>query len=157
MASRPRELTDLERSEVVGAIRPMVDRFCTRFGVAPSTILTTVQQAARSARGPSSLPAHWMPKNPTMARLIAAAVAATDLSPASVIEDEFDKARIARDAVIYAARSVFELSFETIGRALGGLHHDAVMDGYCRALGLLENANKEFHGLVVMISKGGQR
>lgn len=155
MASRPRTLNDREKAEVASAIRPLVDRFSHRFGVPPSKVLSAAYEG--TPRKAPSLPANYVPKNPVLAKLIAAAALVTHLSAASIIEDSFEAAQQTRDAVIYVARSVFDLSYETIGRALADLHHEAVMDGYCRALGHLEHANKEFHQLVQVLEKGGRR
>ena len=153
MASKPRHLSDRERSEIVGAIRPLVDRFSNRFGVAPSSVLVVVQEAGPVADR-STLPANYVPSNPIMARLLAAAARATTLSPAAIVEDVFDDAERARDCVIFCARNKYDLSYNTIGTALGGMDPDAVLDGYCRAIGLSENKDRDFNRLLHVVSGG---
>lgn len=154
MASRPRRLTESERAEISSLLSPLVERFRQRFGVARSTIL---QIAANSVPVPArALPADYIPRHPIMAELMRRASGASALSLASIAEDPFDAAQAARDAVIYVARSSCDLTYEAIGRALNGLGHDAVLDGYCRALGRIESDDRDFIRLVGIVQQGGR-
>lgn len=156
MASKPHKLSAAERSEIAAAIGPLAERFAHRFGVSFVAVLFAAKSAVYERPAPS-LPANYAPANPVMARLVTAAHKATDLTPAAVIEDDFAAAQAARDAVIYAARSDAGLSFDTIGTALGDKPYEIVMDGYCRAIGRLENDDKDFARLVFVLTNALRR
>lgn len=155
MANKPRRLTDAERAEVTATLRPLVERFAARFAVAPSTILSVVQAQALP-RATRALLARHTPANPTVATVLARLCVEVELTPASVIEDGTETARLAREALIYTCRVRYELSFEIIGKSLAGASHGDVFDAYCRAVARVDNSERDFRHLLNIAVHGAR-